>query len=109
MATKGNVLRMKRKIELLKEIETKKMKQADDARKFKVCQGTVSLIVKNAEALKPQLYGGTNAQRKRERLPVESKVDSALLSWFKKARANNMPIKSINKQAYGTWSFNLKA
>ena len=56
-------------------------------------QATVSSISKNSEKLKEKFYGGEdNVKVKRQRLPHKPKVDSALLSWFKKARANNIPV-----------------
>lgn len=93
MASKRNVLSLKRKIDLMKEIETKKLKQADGASQYNISRATVSCIVKNSEKLKEKFYGGEfSPQKKRERLPLEPKVDSALLSWFKRVRANNMSV-----------------
>ena len=93
---KRNVLSLKRKIDLLKDIETKKkkkQKQVDVASQYNVSQAAVSSILKNSEKLKEKFYGGeVNAKVKRQRLPHQPKVDSALLSWFKKARANNIPV-----------------
>ena len=65
----------------------------DVASQYNVSQATVSSILKNSEKLKEKFYGGEdNAKVKRQRLPHQLKVDSALLSWFKKARANNIPV-----------------
>ena len=65
----------------------------DVASQYNVSQTTVSSILKNSEKLKEKIYGGeVNAMVKRQRLPHQPKVDSALLSWFKKARANNIPV-----------------
>ena len=78
-----NVLTLKRKIDLLKDIETKQLTQTEIAKKYKVAQPTVCAIVKNGEQLKQKFYSGeTSAKRKRERCPGEPKVDSALLDWF---------------------------
>ena len=103
---KRNVLSLKRKIDLLKDIETKKekknptkqskqnktkqkktnkqtnQKQVDIASQYNVSQATVSSISKNSEKLKEKFYGGeVNAKVKCQRLPHQPKVDSALLSW----------------------------
>ena len=52
MAQQRNVLTLKRKIDLLKEIETKQLTQTEIAKKYKVAQSAVCAIVKNGEQLK---------------------------------------------------------
>ena len=97
---KRNVLSLKRKIDLLKDIETNKQtKNTTTTTKTGGCLFSVqcvsgnSSILKNSEKLKDKFYGGeVNAKVKRQRLPHQPKVDSALLSCFKKARANNIPV-----------------
>ncbi|KAK7485513.1 hypothetical protein BaRGS_00023201, partial [Batillaria attramentaria] len=65
-------------------LKQKQQKQEDVASQYNVSQATVSSIVKNSEKLKEKIYGGE--------VCAKMKRDSALLSWFKKARANNMPV-----------------
>ena len=69
MASKSQprtVLTLKRKIDLLKDIERKQGTQTEIAKKYKVAQSTVCAIVKNGEQLKQKFYSGeTSANRKR--------------------------------------------
>ena len=65
----------------------------DVASQYSVSQATVSSILKNSEKLKEKFCGGeVDAKVNRQRLPHQPKVDSTQLSWFKKARANNIPV-----------------
>jgi hypothetical protein len=90
---KLKTLTLKRKIELLDEVESGAKKKADIAKEFGISGSTLSGIIKNKERYRKMYYDGhMDIEKKRSRASLCDDVDIALLKWFTMARTANVPI-----------------
>lgn len=89
---KCNVLPLKRKIDLIEQVESGK-KQKIAAEDFGISANTVSVIMKNKDRYREQFYSGqSNVDMKRARQAQHGDVETELLKWFCAMRGNNVPL-----------------
>lgn len=94
MADRGKYrcLTLKRKLELLDEVEqSPRKKKKDVASKFGIPQSTLSTIIRDKEKLRASSVAG-RTQRKRCRQPTRPDVDAALFQRFTATREQSVPI-----------------
>lgn len=91
-AKKRKQFSLSEKVDILRQLEEGK-KQAVVAKEHGVARSTIATILKDKEKImKCQLQSHLAPSRKRLRLGDFQRVDSAVLTWFKDVRAQNVPV-----------------
>ena len=87
------------KYEAIMEVEKGQKTKKLIAAEFGIPQNTLSTWLKSKDQIKEKyLAGSIEPERKKSRGAKYPEVENALLSWFKNARSNNIPIgRGINE------------
>ena len=94
MATRGKYqsLTLKRKLEILDEVEkTPAKKKKDTASQFGIPPSTLSTLLKDKDKIRSSQVAG-RSKRKRNRDASRQDVDAALFQWFTAVREQSVPI-----------------
>ena len=91
MASKRKPVSIDTKLQALDEVDKKVKSKTQIAKEYGVPSSTLSTWLKNKDALR-KAHGNFAPARKRIRTAKHSDVESALLMWFKNARAQKIPI-----------------
>lgn len=90
---KKKTLTLETNLQILKDLDEKRLKQSEIAQSYGISKSTVSVLVKNRQAIEEACTSSQfQPNRKRMRTGKEDKVDEALYSWFKQTRAMNVPV-----------------
>ena len=91
---KGNLTNLHlKKIDLLNYVLIEKYNQREASDKFNVSTGTVSNIRKQSEELYKRFQEDASLRKFRKNYNNDnSKLNKSVLTWFRKARASNIPI-----------------
>lgn len=90
---KLTTLTLKKKIELLEEVEHSGKKKVDIAREYGIPRSTLSGILKHKDRYRKLFFEcQINSDRQRDRTATCDFVDTALLKWFTMLRSANVPV-----------------
>ena len=83
------------KMQILREVDEKKLSKAEIAKKNNIAQSTLSTFLKNRQSIEEAVLSSSfqpNRKRLRTVNETHQTIDSALFTWVKQARAVNLPL-----------------
>lgn len=90
---KKKALTLETKLQILKDVDQKNLKQNEIAQKYAISKSTVFVLIKNRQTIEEACSSSQyQPNRKRMRTGKDEKVEEALFSWFKQTRAMQVPV-----------------